>query len=524
MKLKKIQGEFLVKNTIISDFRYKWWALLGLSILAFTAFLDFTIVSTAIPFIQKAFNTSITQLQWVTGIYGMLMSMTMIIIGRIGDIFGRRRVFYFGFILFAIAAVGAGASSSIQWLIFFRGLQGFSGATIFTQSVALLPLAFPENEQERAVGVYSAITGFGLAIGPFLGGVLITVLDWRWIFWINIPIMLIGFSFCFFSLKESSKPETMPKLDWAGFFLLTISIGCLIYGLIYGSQFGWNRQGSWVNIMIGVMAFLLLVLVECKVTEPLLEFELFRNRHATLAALICIIAGMILFIFFSFFDALYLKIIRNQSSLFVGITLLTVPLMQVILSLFLPKLLKIFGVMNFIVLGLFLAFMSSSLHIFISDLSSFVYVLIALLLMGIAWGIGNTGAISAVSQSVPNNKVGGAIGTVFTLWNMAGAISLAVGTVLFKHFEKIKMNKVLFSHNMTLTTNQKEIVSALLSNPERASSLLKGMVGSGAHDIFIAFRSAFLSGYHAVAWMMAIATFITLILGLILKKKFLNLW
>src|SRR3990167_8079292 len=108
-----------MNNEIANDFRYKWWALFGLSLLAFTAFLDFTIVSTAIPFIQKAFNTPIAQLQWVTGIYGMLMSMTMIIIGRIGDIFGRRRIFYSGFILFAIAAIGAGASNNIEWLIFF---------------------------------------------------------------------------------------------------------------------------------------------------------------------------------------------------------------------------------------------------------------------------------------------------------------------------------------------------------------------------------------------------------------------
>lgn len=507
-----------MNNEIANDFRYKWWALFGLSLLAFTAFLDFTIVSTAIPFIQKAFNTPIAQLQWVTGIYGMLMSMTMIIIGRIGDIFGRRRIFYCGFILFAIAAIGAGASNNIEWLIFFRGLQGFSGATIFTQSVALLPLAFPQNEQERAIGVYSALTGFGLAIGPFLGGALISLLSWRWIFWINIPVILVGIAFCSFSLKESPKPKIMPKLDWAGFFLLTIGIGCLIYGLIHGSQFGWTIQTTWLNLLIGVIALLLLAFIEGKVSEPLLELGLFKNKHAALAALICIVAGMILFIFFSFFDALYLKIIRNQTALVVGLTLLTVPLMQVILSLFLPKLLKIFGVMNFIVFGLFLAFVSSFLHIFIGDVSSFSYVLIALLLMGIAWGIGNTGAISAVSQSVPSDKVGGSIGTVFTLWNMAGAIFLAVGTVLFQYFEKLKMDSMLLTHNVALTAQQKKIVSTLLSDPERATSHLKNLVGPVAHDILVAFKAAFLSGYHAVGWMMTIATLITLVLGFMLRK------
>lgn len=502
-----------------NDFRFKWWALFGLSLLAFTAFLDFTIVSTAIPFIQKAFNAPVSKLQWVTGIYGMLMSMTMIIIGRVGDIFGRRRVFYAGFVLFAIAAVGAGATTNIEWLIFFRGVQGFAGATIFTQSVALLPLAFPEDEQEKAVGIYSALTGFGLAVGPFLGGALIALLSWRWIFWINIPIVFVGIGCCFFSLKESPKPKVMPKLDWAGFLLITVGIGCLIYGLIHGSQFGWQVHATWVNLIIGVTALILLIFVERRVQEPLLELGLFKNRHACLAALICVIAGMILFIFFSFFDALYLRIIRNQTAFIVGLTLLAVPLMQVILSLFLPKLLKLFGVMNFIVLGLFLAFVSSVLHIFIGDVANFSFVLVALLLMGIAWGIGNTGAITAINQSVPSDKVGGSIGTVFTLWNMAGPIFLAIGTVLFQYFETIKMNSMLLKHHVTLSAHQKALVASLLSDPEHAASHLKAIAGPGAHAILASFKAAFLSGYHAVGWMMTVVTLLTLILGVILKKR-----
>lgn len=501
----------------INNFRHKWWALLGLSLLAFTAFLDFTIVSTAIPFIQKAFRVSVSQLQWVMGIYGMLMSMSMIIVGRIGDLYGRRKIFYCGFILFTIAAIGAGASANIDSLIFFRGLQGFSGATIFTLSVALLPMAFPANEQEKAIGIYSAITGFGLAIGPFLGGLLIVSLSWRWVFWINIPFVVIGIFCCTFSLKESVK-SNQAQLDWTGFILLTLGIGALIYGLIHGSQFGFSMTGSWVNLLIGIIALISLVKIESKVAQPLLELSLFKNKHAALAALICIVSGMILFIFFSFFDALYLQVIRDQTALIVGLTLLVVPLMQVILSLFLPGLLKTFGVMNFIVFGLFLAFLSSVMHIFIGDINAFGFVIVALLLMGVAWGIGNTGAISAVSQSVQSDKVGGAIGTVFTLWNMAGAIFLAVGTVLFQYFEKLKMTNILSSQKITLSVGQKELLKSLLNNPEQAFFHLEKLVSPDSRYIIGAFKESFLSGYHSVAWMMTCLTFITLILGFILRK------
>src|SRR5688572_27659442 len=126
-------------------FPLKWIALIGLSLLSFTAFLDFTIVVTALPFIQKDLNAPILNLQWVTNIFAMALCMFMIAAGKFGDIFGRRRVFYIGFIFFGIAAFGAGAATSINWLIFFRGLQGIASAIVATNSVALLPQAFPAN-------------------------------------------------------------------------------------------------------------------------------------------------------------------------------------------------------------------------------------------------------------------------------------------------------------------------------------------------------------------------------------------
>ena len=191
---------------------HRWWALAGLSILSFTAFLDFTIVATALPFIQKDLHASVLNLQWVTNIFAMVLCMVMIVMGKLGDMLGRRKVFYFGFGLFAIAAIGAGISPNIEYLIFFRAIQGFSAAIIFTLGIALVPQEFPPEEHTKAIGVFGACNGIGLAIGPFIGGVLITYLNWRWVFFINLPIIIIGISLCAFSLKESDKQKDV-KID-----------------------------------------------------------------------------------------------------------------------------------------------------------------------------------------------------------------------------------------------------------------------------------------------------------------------
>jgi MFS family permease len=187
---------------LIQDrYRLKWIALFGVSLLAFTAFLDATIVNTALPFIQKALGANILQLQWIANIFTIILSMTMIAVGKLADHCGRKKIFYWGVILFAIAALGAGFSTAVAPLVFFRGLQALGASTIFITSAALLSDVFPEKERVRAISIYGGITGFGLMIGPFLGGILIGLFDWRWVFWINLPLIAIGLGLCSFSVK-----------------------------------------------------------------------------------------------------------------------------------------------------------------------------------------------------------------------------------------------------------------------------------------------------------------------------------
>lgn len=497
---------------------YKWWALIGLSLLSFTAFLDYTIVATALPFIQKELNATVLQLQWVMNIFTLILCMFMITSGLWGDIFGRKKIFYFGFIIFAIAAMGAGWAPNIQWLIFFRAIQAFAAGIIFTLGVALLPQAFPPNEQTRAIGIFSAFNGAGLAVGPFLGGVLISLFSWRWVFWINIPIIIVGILCCSFSLKPSPVIENKVKIDWLGLILLIIGMGCFVYGIIEGEQIGWQAMHTWLLIVAGIVALIALVMVENKIEHPLLDLSIFKNPGASLAILICIIAGLVTAVFM-FFDPLYLKLMRHQNAFFVGLTLLSVPMIQVAISLFLEKLVGEFGINKLIVGGLGIAILSAICHAFFTPTITIYFVLFALMLMGYTWGIANAGSITAVHQSIPIEKLGSSIGTIFTSWNVSSSIFLALSTVIFHWRERVALDYELTQLNVHLTLPQQQQVDILLTNPEQANVILSEFQGGNAVEISQAFYASFMSGFHWIAWCSVGVMLIAFLLSLGLRKK-----
>jgi EmrB/QacA subfamily drug resistance transporter len=499
------------------EFEHKWWALIGLSLLSFTAFLDFTIVSTALPFIQSALHTTMLQLQWVTNVFGMVLCMVMILAGRVGDILGRRKIFYFGFVIFLLAAIGAGLSSSIDMLIFFRGIQGFAAAIIFTLGVALLPQAFPEDEQAKAVGIFSAFNGAGLAIGPFLGGLLVHYLSWRWVFFVNIPVIVVGMLFCSFSLKESARLKDV-HIDWLGFVLLAVGLGCVIYGIIHGEQSGWQATSSYVITLIGAVALVLLLIVESFVKHPLLDLVVFKNRLASMAVISCILAALVTFVFL-FFDPLYLKFIHGYTAITIGLILLAIPIVQVGVSLALGKLIKKWGVFNLLIFGAFTGLLAAIFHAFFGATTSIVFLLVTMVLMGYTWGIANAGSITAIIQSVPGERIGGAIGTVFTFWNIAGSIFLAIGSAMFHHKETALAKGITVRDKIHLTATQHHQVAAALGDPEKIKQALSHFTGLMQHKIGLIFKSSFLHGYHEVAWGMAILMLVGLCLGLCLRKK-----
>jgi len=433
--------------------QHKWLALLGVSILAFTAFLDATIVNTALPFIQNALHTTILQLQWVANIFTIVLSMTMIAMGKLADKWGRIRVFYVGILFFAVAAIGAGFSQTIGYLVFFRGLQAIGASIIFVVAAALLSNVFPKENHVKAISIYGGVTGFGLMIGPFLGGVLIALLDWRWVFWINIPLIIVGVILCSFSIKGKSHETHNVPVDFLGLLLLIVGLGSLMYGIIESARTDWSSALGWSSFCLGILGLVALILIDSKKERGLLDLHIFKHPLITLASLSCALAGVISTVFM-FFDPLYLRILRHLSPLLIGCLIAIIPTAQGLLSFCFSYLVHRFGAQRLLFAAILAGVLAIVLHLFLQVNTSLYFLILPFFLLGITWGLSNSAMMTAINQVIPPLQIGAAIGTIATIWNVSGAIILAISTAIF--------HKITLEHKPFLPAFHASIICNIL--------------------------------------------------------------
>src|SRR3990167_1347114 len=217
----------------------KWLVLIGVSLAAIIIPIDYTIVNTCLALIQNDLKMNISELQWLLTGFGITFCALLTVMGRLADILGRRKLNYIGCIGFGLVSLGAGLSHSAAMLITMRILQGAFGAIMFPSGSAIIADAFPNEQQGKVLGMYGACMGIGLAIGPVLGGLITTWLNWRWIFFINITIVLISLIICLPILRES-KHITKTTVDWLGMIFLITFLASLVFAISMGGKCGGN--------------------------------------------------------------------------------------------------------------------------------------------------------------------------------------------------------------------------------------------------------------------------------------------
>jgi EmrB/QacA subfamily drug resistance transporter len=253
----------------------KWWALAAVCLGTFMLLLDITIVTVALPDIQRALHSSFSDLQWIVDAYALTLAAFLLTGGSLADMYGRRRLYLIGLVIFTGASVLCGFAVSTIMLEVSRALQGVGGAVMFAVSLALLADAFRGRDRGVAFGVWGAITGLAVAIGPLLGGILTTGISWRWIFFVNAPIGVIAVVITAMRVGESKLP-TAARPDWAGFALFTAGLASLVYALIQSSRTSFTDGvvlGCFAAAAVLLCAF---VLVEWRVSHPMFELGLFR--------------------------------------------------------------------------------------------------------------------------------------------------------------------------------------------------------------------------------------------------------
>src|SRR3982751_3620868 len=238
--------------------------------------LDITIVNVALPAIQRSLHASFSDLQWVVDAYALALATCVLTAGSLADLFGRKRVFLSGIVLFTIASVACGAANDALFLIIARGVQGLGGAMMFATALALISQEFHGKERGTAFGLWGATIGAAVAIGPLAGGMLTSWLSWRWIFLVNIPIGVVAIALGARQLHESSDPEHS-RLDPIGLVTLTIGLLSLILALIEGNDRGWTSGLILTLLVVGVVVLAVFVATQARDGATMIDLSLFKR-------------------------------------------------------------------------------------------------------------------------------------------------------------------------------------------------------------------------------------------------------
>lgn len=410
------------------DARRRWLALIILCLGDLMIVLDTTIVNVALPSIRTDLGFSETSLVWVVNAYMLTFSGFLLLGGRLGDLYGHRRLFLLGIVLFTLASLACGLATSQGMLIAARAAQGLGGAVVSAVALSLIMVLFTEPaERAKAMGVIGFVAAGGGSIGVLLGGVLTDTLDWHWIFLVNLPIGVIVFGLCLALLPADRRSAASGRLDIAGAVTVTVSLMLAVYAIVNGNEAGWTSTQT-VGLLAAAVALLALFLgIEARVRAPLMPLGLFRLRNVAVANVVGVLWAAAMFAWF-FISALYMQLVLGYSPLQVGLAFLPSNLIMAAFSLGLSaKLVMRCGIRLPLALGLLLAAVGLALFARAPVDGSFaVDVLPGMLLLGLGAGIAFNPVLLAAMSDVAPSESGLASGVVNTAFMMGGALGLAV--------------------------------------------------------------------------------------------------
>jgi EmrB/QacA subfamily drug resistance transporter len=304
----------------------KWWTLITVCIATFMLLLDITIVNVALPAIEKALKASFSDLQWVVDAYALGLATCVLTAGSIADLYGRKRVFITGIVLFTAASAACGVANDALFLIIARGVQGLGGAMMFATALALLSQEFHGRERGTAFGVWGATIGAAVAIGPLAGGMLTSWLSWRWIFLVNIPIGAGAVLLAMRQVRESSDPQHS-RLDPVGLVTLTGWLFCLILALIEGNRRGWSSAMILSLLAAAAVLFALFLVSQARGGTTMVDLSLFKRPAFVGAQVTAFAISSSMFAMFLYLT-LYIQDILGLSPLQTGLRFLPLSLVS----------------------------------------------------------------------------------------------------------------------------------------------------------------------------------------------------
>ncbi|MGH3104044.1 MAG: MFS transporter [Gaiellaceae bacterium] len=409
----------------VTDENRKWWTLGAVTFSLFLTYLDTTVVNVALPAIRDDFDVAISDLEWVVSGYLLTYAVFLLSGGKLADYFGRRLIFTIGLGIFTISSLFCGLASDNDMLIVARTVQGVGSALMLPGSHSLIAANFPAHQRGLAFGIWTGFSGLGLALGPLVGGLITEGLDWRWIFYVNIPIGILGIIAALLIIRESKDPSEERRLDFPGLAAAGAALFLLTFGLIEANQRGWTSTLILLCFAGAAVSFALFLAFERFQRVPLVPLSMFRNP-AFSGALFAALLGLLALLGVLFFVSLYLQNVLRYSAIEAGAIFTPMTVLFVALAPIAGKLTDRVGPRWPITAGM--ALLGASLLLFsrLDAESGFWDMLPALIIGGIGMGFSLAPTTMAVVSSVPQHMAGVGSGLLNSHRQIGGNFGIAI--------------------------------------------------------------------------------------------------
>ncbi|MHB8692293.1 MAG: MFS transporter [Solirubrobacteraceae bacterium] len=413
------------RERLITAENSKWWTLGSMCFALFMVMLDNTVVNVALPSIQRDLHASLSALEWTVNAYTLTFAVLLVTGGRLGDIFGRRKMFLFGVVVFGLSSALIGFSPNDTTLVAFRALQGIGAAFMMPATLSIITQTFPPEQRGMAIGTWAGVSALALAIGPVVGGLLVQQVSWRAIFFINPPVAVGAVAVALFATKDSRDETVGRSVDFAGIASLTIGLTALVLALVEGNTWHWGSPGVivlFVAAAIGLGAF---IPIEQRVANPMIDFSFFRSRTSLGANLVALIVSFAMFSQF-FFITLYLQNVLHYSPLQTGIRFLPSTVVIIMMGPIAGRLADRIGSRPLITLGLLFVAAALAIQSQMTIHTGYGLILPGFILMGMGMGLVMSPMSTAAMNAVDKTKAGAASGVLSMFRMVGGTFGVAI--------------------------------------------------------------------------------------------------
>jgi EmrB/QacA subfamily drug resistance transporter len=413
-----------MRARIFAEENRKWLTLASVSFGLFMIMLDNTVVNVALPSIQRDLDASLSELEWIVTGYALTFASLMLVGGKVADAYGRRLIFVVGIVVFTTASLLCGLATSADMLIGARVLQGAGAALMNPATLSIIAATFPPRERGTAIGIWAGTSALALAIGPLVGGLITEHANWNWIFFINVPIGILGIAASYAFIDES-RDETHEGLDLPGLVTSALGLFALTYGLIEANTYGWGSPRILGAFALAAVALVAFIVLEKRQRAPMLPLELFRNRTYTGANLVMLLVALAMFGVF-FFVSLYMQNILGYSAVQAGAAFLPMTLLIVLIAPIAGKTSDRVGSRGLMTIGMLLLALQLTLFSRLGPDASFWNLLPALLIGGIGMACTMTPSAAAATRSVPRDKAGVGSAVLNCARQVGGTMGVAI--------------------------------------------------------------------------------------------------